>query len=191
MPSPRKEHRFVAHPRKKIANEAKKRSAIQSTSVGNERDEPIDFNNDFQSTSVTQQPSMHELGTTYDHTHTDSLRQIDTLQSKLNRKCDEADCSKRFEIINDKLNEILAKFVVMERAFMGNLHLNKIDPSENMENSDETKTQLFFVTNRLPAENENDLKDFEVKLKDDSFRTSAVCNTHNSSIYVHKCPNFY
>lgn len=135
-----------------------------------------DFNTQFQTTMESQNlnssqkqannNSIHEVNSTQDHA--DFIRQIISVESQLDAKCDRNECSKKYEVITDKLNEILVRFSAIERTILSNSH------SQSTEDAKETKTQLFLESNRLPVENKKDLEEFEKKLKDSVFQTSAV-----------------
>lgn len=171
MPELKKIRRSEATSSEEV-KKAKERNDIISPledDLASEKIQIFDFNSHFKEANSN---SVHKE--TNNSVITESLSN-DSISFIRNEKCD---CSKKFDIINDKLNEILSRISVMERAYIGNSHPSRIKShlSQNMENSEETNTQLFLVSNRLPATNVNDLENFEKNLKDTAFRATAVSN---------------
>lgn len=88
-------------------------------------------------------------------------------------------CKRKFNEINSKMDELLARFNVIERILIKKTSNSKDDVVEVDEQDEvDAKRETFVRSNELPIKTINDLNRFEANLKNPVFLNTAV-STHS------------
>lgn len=99
---------------------------------------------------------------------------------KLNEKIDN---------IQDKLNEILSRYHIMESILIRNEKL-PLHEEPNLASPVNSFAETFITSNSLPVKNKDDLNAFHGKLEEQKFREKAVCKLYPFKKYFIIIVNF-